>query len=259
MNYDNILVETAGAKARITINREKALNALNSDTLREIKQAFTELENNGQTRIVVFTGAGKAFIAGADISELKALDVVTGKAFVELGHRVFTQIEASKIVSIAAVNGFALGGGCEFMMACDLRIASDSARMGQPEVGLGITPGFGGTQRLPRLVGRGRAIELCLTARIIKADEALRIGLVEMVFPGDQLLAEVDKIADSILAKGPLAIQYAKELINRGMDLDLANANGLEVQAFTTLCATADKNEGLGAFLDKREAKFIGK
>lgn len=260
MSYNNIIVEINGAKAKITFNRPKALNALNTETLKEIQQAFTEMEKSGAVRVVIFTGGGeKAFIAGADIGELKVLDVVTGKAFVELGHKVFTQIETSKIVSIAAVNGFALGGGCEFMMCTDIRIASESARMGQPEVNLGITPGFGGTQRLPRLVGKGRAKEMTLTARIVKADEALRIGLVEAVVAPDQLIAEADKMADTILAKAPLAIEYAKELINRGMEVDLDNANAFEVQAFAALCATADKNEGLGAFLDKREAKFAGK
>ncbi len=260
MAYNNIIVEVQGAKATITLNRPKALNALNTETLLEVKQAFTEMENGGEVRVVIFTGAGeKAFIAGADIGELKTLDVVTGKTFVETGHSVFAQIENSKIVSISAVNGFALGGGCEFIMATDIRVASETAKMGQPEVNLGIIPGFGGTQRLTRLVGKGRAKELTFTARIIKADEALRIGLVEFVFPADQLIAEANKLADTILSKSPLGVQYAKELINRGGEVDLANANAFEIQAFAALCATADKNEGLGAFLEKRDAKFTGK
>lgn len=189
MAYNNIIVETQGAKATITFNRPKALNALNTETLLEVQQVFTEIEAAG-VRVVIFTGAGeKAFIAGADIGELKTLDVVSGKAFVETGHSVLAQIENSRIISISAVNGFALGGGCEFMMATDIRVASETARMGQPEVNLGIIPGFGGTQRLTRLVGKGRAKELTVTARIMKADEALRIGLVEFVYPADQLIA----------------------------------------------------------------------
>ncbi|MGB5107910.1 MAG: enoyl-CoA hydratase-related protein [Candidatus Zixiibacteriota bacterium] len=259
MAYNNIIVETQGAKATIIFNRPKALNALNTETLLEIKQAFTDLEDGG-VRVVIFTGSGeKAFIAGADIGELKTLDVVTGKKFVETGHAVLAQIENSRIISISAVNGFALGGGCEFMMATDIRIASEAARMGQPEVNLGIIPGFGGTQRLTRLVGKGRAKELTVTARIIKAEEALHIGLVEFVYPADQLIAEVNKMADTIISKSPLGVQYAKELINRGGEMDLANANGFEIQAFAALCATSDKNEGLGAFLEKRDANFIGK
>jgi enoyl-CoA hydratase len=260
MVFQNITVEISGAKATITINRPKALNALNRETLREIKGAFTELENGCVVRVCIFTGAGeKAFVAGADIVELKELDLVSGKEFVELGHQTFAQIENSKIVSIAAINGFALGGGCEFAMSADIRIASEAAKLGQPEVNLGVIPGFGGTQRLTRLVGRGRAKELIFTARIIAAEEALRIGLVEKVVPADKLIEEANKLADVILSKGPLAVQYAKEVIHRGADLDLANANGYEMTAFAALCESADKNEGLSAFLEKRAAGFRGK
>jgi enoyl-CoA hydratase len=260
MVFQNITVEISGGKATITINRPKALNALNRETLKEIKAAFTELEAGGVVRVCIFTGAGeKAFVAGADIPELKELDLVSGKEFVELGHNVFAQIENSKIVSIAAINGFALGGGCEFAMATDIRIASENARLGQPEVSLGVIPGFGGTQRLTRLVGRGRAKELIFTARIITAEEALRIGLVEKVVPADKLIEEANKLADLILSKGPLAVQYAKEVINRGADLDLGNANGYEITAFAALCESDDKNEGLTAFLEKRAAGFKGK
>jgi enoyl-CoA hydratase len=259
MVFENITLEITGAKATITINRPKALNALNRETLREIKSAFTELENGGVVRVCIFTGAGeKAFIAGADISELKELDLVSGKEFVELGHQTLAQIENSKIVSIAAINGFALGGGCEFAMATDIRMASENAKLGQPEVNLGVIPGFGGTQRLTRLVGKGRAKELIFTARIITAEEALRIGLVEKVVPADKLFEEANKLADLILSKGPLAVQYAKEVINRGADLDLGNANGFEMTAFAALCESNDKNEGLTAFMEKRAAGFRG-
>jgi enoyl-CoA hydratase len=260
MVFDNITVEISGAKATITINRPKALNALNRETLREIKSAFTELENGGVVRVCIFTGAGeKAFVAGADIPELKELDLVSGKDFVKLGHQTFAQIENSKIVSIAAINGFALGGGCEFAMATDIRMASENAKLGQPEVNLGVIPGFGGTQRLTRLVGRGRAKELIFTARIITAEEALRIGLVEKIVPADKLIEEANKLADVILSKGPLAVQYAKEVIQRGADLDLVNANAYEMTAFAALCESDDKNEGLTAFLEKRAAGFEGK
>jgi enoyl-CoA hydratase len=257
MVYENITLEVTGAKAVITINRPKALNALNVATLREIKSAFRELMKGGVVRVCIFTGAGeKAFVAGADIPELKELNFISGKAFVELGHKVFAKIEKSKIISIAAINGFALGGGCEFAMAADIRIASENAKLGQPEVNLGIIPGFGGTQRLTRLVGRGRAKELIYTARIINAEEALRIGLVEKVVPADKLMEEANKLADMIVSKGPLAVQYAKEVINRGADVDLTTANAYEMVAFAALCDTADKNEGLTAFLEKRPAAF---
>ena len=260
MVFQNITAEISGAKATITINRPKALNALNRETLKEIKAAFTELETGGVIRVCIFTGAGeKAFVAGADIPELKELNLISGKEFVELGHQTFAQIENSKIVSIAAINGFALGGGCEFAMATDIRMASENAKLGQPEVNLGVIPGFGGTQRLTRLVGRGRAKELIFTARIITAEEALRIGLVEKVVPADKLIEEANKLADLIVSKGPLAVQYAKEVINRGADLDLRNANGYEMTAFAALCVSDDKNEGLTAFLEKRAAGFKGK
>ncbi len=260
MVFQNITMEVSDGKATITINRPKALNALNRETLKEIKAAFTELEQGGVVRVCIFTGAGeKAFVAGADIPELKELDLVSGKEFVELGHQTFAQIENSKIVSIAAINGFALGGGCEFAMAADIRMASENAKLGQPEVNLGVIPGFGGTQRLTRLVGRGRAKELIFTARIITAEEALRIGLVEKVVPADKLVEEANKLADLILSKGPLAVQYAKEVIHRGADLDLANANGYEMTAFAALCESDDKNEGLTAFMEKRAAGFRGK
>ncbi len=261
MAYENLEVKVDGAKATIAINRPKALNALNSATLSELGQAFGDLEGSNEVRVCIITGGGdKAFVAGADISELKELDLMSGKAFVQLGHDVFSQLENSSVVTIAAINGFALGGGCELAMACDIRLASEKAKLGQPEVGLGIIPGFGGTQRLPRLVGIGRAKELIFSARIIRADEALRIGLVDALYPPEQLQEEAGKLADVIASKGPLAVQWAKDVINRGINMDLANANGLEINAFAALCETADKNEGLLAFLEKqRPPEFKGK
>ena len=259
MEYKNIKVDVDGAIARITIDRPKALNALNSETLSELSLAFSDLENGGEVRVCIITGGGeKAFVAGADIGELKTLAMASAKAFSENGHELFAQIENSNTVTIAAINGFALGGGCELAMACDIRVASEKAKFGQPEVNLGIIPGFGGTQRLPRLVGKGRAKELIFTGRIITAEEAMRIGLVEAICPPDKLTEAADALAGSIASKGPQAVQFAKSAINTGLDLDLANGNRFEITAFAALCATADKNEGLSAFLEKRKPDFKG-
>ncbi|MCK4857649.1 MAG: enoyl-CoA hydratase/isomerase family protein [candidate division Zixibacteria bacterium] len=259
MEYKNIDILVDGAKATITINRPKALNALNSNTLAEIGVAFSELEAS-EVRVCIITGAGeKAFVAGADIAELKECNVMGAKQLAELGHELFKQIEDSVIITIAAINGFALGGGCELALSADIRLASETARLGQPEVSLGIIPGFGGTQRLARLVGKGRAKELILTGRMVDAAEALRIGLVEAVYPADRLIEEAGKLADTILAKGPLAVQFAKKAINIGLDFDLANASQYEIISFAALFGTADKDEGLTAFLEKRKAEFKGK
>lgn len=259
MEYKNLKVEIDSAVGKITIDRPKALNALNSETLSELSLAFSDFENGGQVRVCIITGGGeKAFVAGADISELKTFDMAGAKTFAENGHELFAMIENSPIVTIAAVNGFALGGGCELAMACDIRIASEKAKFGQPEVGLGIIPGFGGTQRLPRLVGKGRAKELIFTGRIIEAEEAMRIGLADAICPPDKIGEAAETLAGSIVGKGPQAIAFAKSAINTGLDLDLANGNRYEINTFAALFGTADKDEGLGAFLEKRKPDFKG-
>ncbi|MFH2056911.1 MAG: enoyl-CoA hydratase-related protein [bacterium] len=259
MEYQNIKTEVTGAVGKITIDRPKALNALNSETLSELSMAFSDFENGGEVRVCIVTGGGeKAFVAGADIGELKTYDMAGAKEFAENGHELFAMIENSPIVTIAAVNGFALGGGCELAMACDIRIASEKAKFGQPEVGLGIIPGFGGTQRLPRLVGKGRAKELIFTGRIIEAEEAMRIGLADAICPPDKIGEAAEALAGSIAGKGPQAIQFAKSAINTGLDLDLANGNRYEINTFAALFATADKEEGLSAFLEKRKPAFKG-
>jgi enoyl-CoA hydratase len=260
MGYQNIMLEVDGAKAVLTINRPKALNALNSATLQEIKTAYQEMESDGKVRVCIMTGSGdKAFVAGADIAELKALDVVNAGIFAQGGHAAFAAVEQSTIITIAAINGFALGGGCELAMSTDIRLAATTAKLGQPEVSLGIIPGFGGTQRLTRLVGKGRAKELVFTGRMVDAEEALRIGLVDTVVPAEKLIDEANKLADAILSKGPLAVKAAKSVIDTGYDTDLSSACKLEINAFAGLFGTKDKDEGLGAFLEKRKPEFSGK
>ena len=260
MSYNNIKIETDGALATVTVNRPNVMNALNDETITEFQQAFTELEHDGTTRVVIITGEGeKAFVAGADISELQKADVITARRISEKGHRLFAQIESSDLISIAAVNGFALGGGCELSMACDIRYAADTARMGQPEVGLGIIPGYGGTQRLPRLVGCGKALELLLSGDMVKADEALRIGLVNAVFPAAELIENAKKLAQKILSKGPLAITAVKRCVRRGLEGSLLAGCSLEMSEFSAIFSSSDKNEGTTAFLDRQPPKFTGK
>lgn len=260
MEFESLLLDISEGIATVTINRPKALNAMNAGVLGELECAFTALHSNPEVGCIILTGSGeKAFVAGADISAMALLDAVTARDFALLGHRVMQLIEKGKKPVIAAVNGFALGGGCELAMGCDLRIASDNAKFGQPEVNLGVIPGFGGTQRLPRLVGKGRAMELVLTADLIDAQEALRIGLVNKVFPLAELLAETRKVAKKILAKGPVALRLAKEAICNGLEMDLDRACAYEADLFGLCFATADQKEGMQAFLEKRPAKFTGR
>lgn len=259
MAYENIRVDIDGAMAVLTINRPKVLNALNDETITEMEQAFTELEQNKTTRVVIITGEGdKAFVAGADISELKKANSVGARHISEKGHGLFSHIEMSDVVSIAAVNGFALGGGCELAMACDIRYASEKARLGQPEVGLGIIPGYGGTQRMPRLIGKGKALELLLSGNMAKADEALRIGLVDAVFAPEELLDAAKKLAGAIISKGPLAVIATKNCVRKGLEGSLSAGCALEISEFAAVFATEDKNEGTTAFLEKRPPDFKG-
>jgi enoyl-CoA hydratase len=259
MNYESLLYDVTGALTRITINRPDKLNALNGTVIAELDRAIGEIERDPAVRGVVLTGAGpKAFVAGADIGEIASQGPVDGKARALEGQRVFRRLERCGKPVVAAVNGFALGGGCELAMACHLRVAAEGARFGQPEVKLGIGPGYGGTVRLPRLVGRGRALELLLTGAMIDAQEALRIGLVNRVVPADRVLPESEQLLTAILANGPLAIRACLEAVDTGLDLGMDHALLLEANLFGLLSGTADMREGTAAFLAKRPPQFTG-
>lgn len=260
MAYGNLLVEVSERIATVTFNRPKSLNALNPPTVRELGAAMEEVSSREDVGVVLLTGAGeKAFIAGADIAEMKAFTPVQALDFALLGQRVLSFIEQMSQPVIGVINGFALGGGCEVAMACDLLIAADTARFGQPEVNLGIIPGYGGTQRLPRLVGRNLAKELVLTGEMITAQRAYEIGLVNRVVPAAELMNTAREFAKKILSRGPVAVRMAKMAMNRGLDLDLGNACALEASLFAAGFSTADRGEGIAAFLEKRKANFTGK
>ncbi len=259
MSYENITVEKKDAVGIIKINRPKALNALNIETVKEVTDAVRELEQDKKIRVAILTGEGKAFIAGADISAMVDMTPSEAKKFSELGHNMLYKIENSHLPFIAAVNGYALGGGCETLMACDIVIAGKNAKIGQPEINLGIHPGFGGTQRLPRLVGRMKAKELLLTGRNLSADEALSIGLVNLVVEDDKLIEEVEKLANKIAGKSSVQTAFIKELVNKGVDTDLNSANSLEISCFSSSFSTHDQKEGMKAFLEKRKPNFKGK
>ena len=253
----NVILETEGSLATITINRPKALNALNSETLRELDIIINSIENNSDIYCVILTGSGqKAFVAGADISEMKNLDSTEAEEFGLLGNQVFRRLENLDKPVIAAISGFALGGGCELAMACDIRIASERARFAQPEAGLGITPGFGGTQRLPRLVGQGKAKELIYTCAMINAEEALRIGLVNKVVPLENLMEEAKKMASAIITNAPIAVKLCKDAINRGTQVDMDSAIRVEAEDFGKCFDSEDQLEGMTAFLEKRTKNF---
>lgn len=260
MVFDNLLFAANDGVAVLTFNRPKALNALNSALLNELSEALDQVAKDDSIKVLILTGAGeKAFVAGADISEMKDKTPLQAREFSRLGNEIFLKLENLPQPTIAAVNGFALGGGCELAMACDLRVASTTAKFGQPEVNLGIVAGFGGTQRLPRLVGAGIAKELLMTGEMIHAERAHQIGLVNHVVEFGDLLAKAQEIADRIKSKGQLAVRYSKQLVNEGMNMDLERALSLESESFGTLFGTEDRLEGMTAFLEKRQANFQGK
>lgn len=260
MTYEHILMDSQEGIATLTFNRPKALNALNGALLSEVSDALDKIAMDQEVRVLVLTGAGdKAFVAGADISELATFTPLQGKLFAFKGHEVMSKLQALTIPVIAAVNGFALGGGNEIALACDFIYASERAKFGLPEENLGLIPGFGGTQRLPRQVGKNVAKELIFTARMISAEEALTLGLVNQICRHDALMEEVQKVAKNIASKGRVAIRAAKQAINQGMEVDLATACQLEIDAFALCMASSDSREGTAAFLEKRKAEFTGK
>jgi len=259
MTYKNLLVETKNGVTVITINRPEAMNALNEQILLELQSAFITLRDDETTQVIVITGSGeKAFVAGADIAAMQPLSALEARQFAKLGHQVMRTIEGCPKPVIAAVNGFALGGGCELALGCDIRIVAENAKFGQPEVNLGVIPGFGGTQRLARLIGKGRAMELIFTGAMIDSAEAYRIGLANKVVPLDQLLDTTKKMGATIISKGSYAVQLAKEAIHNGLELDLDRANQYEAELFGLCFATDDQKEGMQAFLEKRPAEFSG-
>lgn len=257
--YENIKFEVKEGIGYVTINRPQAMNALNEDVLGELLDVFTKIESDETVKAVILTGEGKAFVAGADIAQMSKLNALEGRSMMTLGHKVMNLIENIEKPVIAAVNGFALGGGCELAMACDIRIASEKAKFGQPEVGLGIIPGFGGTQRLARLVGKGMAKYLIMTAEMIPASEAFRIGLVEKIATPEELMVEAEKVAKTIISKAPVAIATAKTAINNGYDMDMKSASKFEIETFTAAFGSDDKQEGMAAFLEKRAPEFTNK
>lgn len=258
MSYINLVVE--GRVGILTVTRPEALNALNSQVLKDLDAAIDAVEEDAAIDAVILTGDGRSFVAGADIGEMKDLGAVEAKKFGDMGNRVFMKLENMTKPVICAVNGFALGGGCELAMSCDIRIASEKAKFGQPEVGLGITPGFGGTQRLSRIVGTGRAMELILTARVIGANEAKEIGLVNAVYPPEELMAKAMEMANTIAAQAQVAVRQSKRCIRKGMQTDIATAVAYEAEAFGLCFATEDQKEGMTAFMEKRaEKNFKGR
>jgi enoyl-CoA hydratase len=256
---DTLTITTTDSIATITVNRPDKLNALNDRVIFELGGAIDDLRMRDDVAGIIVTGAGRAFVAGADIAELQKHGAASARALAKRGQDVFSRFETSPKPVIAAVNGFALGGGCELAMACHIRIASDHAKFGQPEVKLGLLPGYGGTQRLPRLVGKGRALQLLLTGEIIDAQEALRIGLVNRVVGPEGLLQNATVMLQQIIANGPLAIAACIEAVNAGSDLSLDAALAIEANAFGVLAATEDKTEGTKAFLEKRTPVFRGR
>jgi len=257
MQHQALLIETIDGITTITVNRPQAMNAMTQATLQELAVAVRELTASSEVRVVIITGAGtKAFVAGGDIAMLRELDPCGARDLALLAQGIYTAIEQSPKPFIAAINGYALGGGCELAMSCDIRIASDSARFGQPEINIGTLPGFGGSQRLPRLIGKGRALEMILTGDMIDAQEAWRIGLVNKVVPAEELLSAAQAMAHTFAAKSMVALKFCKEVVHNGMELDLAHACQYEADLFALSFCTADQKEGMSAFLEKRKPVF---
>jgi enoyl-CoA hydratase len=260
MSFENLLLERDGGVAILTVNRPKVLNALNTQTLDELRRAMLDLKRDEGVRVVILTGSGeKSFIAGADINELATQTPVSGREHAITGQHILDLIEHLGKPVIAAINGFALGGGCELAMACTLRIAADTAKLGQPEINLGLIPGYAGTQRLTRIVGRGRALELLLTGDQVTAQEAHRLGLVNRVVPAAELMAEAKKLAATLASKAPIAIRYILEAVHKGVEMPFAQGQVFEATLFGLVASTEDMREGTKAFLEKRKAEFRGK
>lgn len=259
MSYNTIKLEVSEEIATLTFNRPEVLNAINPQMIEELRNALEDIREMPEVKVLILTGAGKAFVAGADIRILQGFDPLGAKQFAETGQSVLFALEAMNIPVIACVNGFALGGGCEIATACDFICISETAKIGQPEINLGVIPGFGGSQRLARLVGKGRAKELCMTGRIITAQEAFAMGLATRLFPAETLMDETLKIAKTIAGKGRVALKAVKHVIDNGFDVDLKNGCALEADAFSICFASPDHKEGTTAFLEKRQPKFTGK
>lgn len=256
MAYENLLLTKEGNIGVLTINRPDALNSLNSKLLDELNMAIESIEKDEDIYVLIITGEGKAFIAGADIGEMKNFNYDEARTFAEKGMNLFRKIELLRIPTIAAINGFALGGGCEFCLSCDIRIASERAKFGQPEVSLGITPGFAGTQRLSRLVGGAIAKELIFTGDIIDTRRAEKIGLINKVVPPEYLMAEAFNIASKIVSRGQIAVRYSKEAINKGLETDIESGMEIEKEFFAKCFETEDQKEGMNAFLERRTPSF---
>lgn len=259
MEYKNIKFETKEGIGYVTVNRPEALNALNLDLINELMDVFTAIDQDDAVKIVILTGEGRAFVAGADIGWLRSLDPISGRAMAMKAQSMMNLIENIEKPVIAAVNGFALGGGCELAMACDIRFASEKAKFGQPEVNLGILPCFGGTQRLPRLVGKGMAKYMIFSAEMVDGTEAHRIGLADRVVPAEELMSAAEAFAKTIMSKGPIGVKMAKVAINNGINLDLKSGIAYEAEAYVSALCTEDRIEGMTAFLDKRPAEFKNK
>lgn len=260
MAYETLLYKKREGIGYLTVNRPDKLNALNRQVMDELHDCFQAMQNDAEVRVVILTGAGeKAFVAGADVGELAALTPLEGQELSRRGHQVLDLIEDLGKPVIAAVNGYALGGGCELALACTLRIAAENTRFGQPEVKLGVIPGYAGTQRLPRLVGKGRALEMILSGEPVNAQEAYRIGLVNQVVPAAELMSAAEAWARKILANAPLAVKFTLEAVNQGLNMTREQGQALEAALFALCCTTTDMKEGTRAFLEKRPAKFVGK